>query len=219
MTEVLETVEVETGPVERSVIWLHGLGASGHDFEPIVPMLQAERTRFVFPHAPTQPVTINMGMVMPAWYDIVTLNGPLRENLDDVRTNAKLVERLIARENDRGVPTGRITLAGFSQGGAMALYVGLRYPVTLRGIMVLSAYLLDAEGTPGEMAPANLDTPIFFGHGRHDEVVPFQGGQRSHDLVKALSETRTIEWNEYSMGHEVCPTEIADIARWLGELP
>ncbi len=219
MTETLETVEVETGPVERSVIWLHGLGANGHDFEPVVPELRMERTRFVFPHAPSQPVTINMGMVMPAWYDIVTLEGPLRENLDDVKRSAKRVEVLIARENERGIPTGRITLAGFSQGGAMALYVGLRYPVALQGIMVLSAYILDPEGTPAEAAESNRATPMFFAHGRQDMVVPFDGGKRSCELVHSLDPKRDLQWREYAMGHEVCLPEIKDISQWLRGLP
>lgn len=219
MTELLKTVEVETGPVERSVIWLHGLGASGHDFEPIVPELDCARTRFVFPHAPSQPVTVNLGMVMPAWYDIVTLEGPLRENLDDVRANARRVEALIVRENERGVPTNRVTLAGFSQGGAMALYVGLRYPIALQGIMVLSAYLLDADGTAAEASAANRETPAFFAHGRGDMVVPFNGGKRSCELVREGAPERDIEWHEYAMGHEVCLEEIRDIADWLRRLP
>ncbi|MEO0814831.1 MAG: carboxylesterase, partial [Myxococcota bacterium] len=125
----------------------------------------------------------------------------------------------IARENERGIHTGLITLAGFSKGGAMALYVGLRYPVSLQGIMVLSAYMLDAEGTPEAMSSANRETPVFFAHGRQDAVVPFDGGKRSHDLTVELNPSRTTQWREYQMGHEVCETEIADIGEWLRTLP
>ncbi|MEM6531949.1 MAG: carboxylesterase [Myxococcota bacterium] len=211
---MLDAIEVENGTPERSVIWMHGLGANGHDFEPIVPLLGADNTRFVFPHAPHIPVTINGGMVMPAWYDILNLDGPLRENLEQAGASAKAIEALISREVDRGIPTGRITVAGFSQGGAMALHVGLRYPVALAGIMVLSAYLLDADGTPAAATSANAETPIFFAHGTEDPVVRFQWGKLSYEKVKSLGD-RDIRWHEYRMAHEVCPEEIRDIALWL----
>ncbi|MEM6733156.1 MAG: alpha/beta fold hydrolase [Myxococcota bacterium] len=212
---MLDTIEIGEGEINRSVIWLHGLGASGHDFEPLVPMLGIQNCRFVLPHAPEQPVTINMGMVMPAWYDIKTLSGPLREDLDDVRRNAKLIEELIEREMERGIPANRITLVGFSQGGAMALHVGLRYPVSLQGIMVLSAYLLDAEGTPKEATAANRETPVFFAHGEQDGVVPFTGGKLSYERTRDIAPERKIEFHAYPMGHEVCPEQIRDVAEWL----
>ncbi|MEO1171083.1 MAG: carboxylesterase [Myxococcota bacterium] len=211
---MLETIEIENGTPERSVIWMHGLGASGHDFEPIVPMLGADNTRFVFPHAPNLPVTINGGMVMPAWYDILNLEGPLRENLEQVADSARAIEALISREGDRGIPAGQVTLAGFSQGGAMALYTGLRYPVALAGIMVLSAYLLDADGTEAAASPANAETPIFFAHGTDDPIVRYQWGKLSYEKVRSLG-ARDIRWHEYRMGHEVRPEEIRDIAAWL----
>lgn len=206
---------IELEPVENVVIWMHGLGATGHDFEPIVPLLGVERTRFIFPHAPIQPVTLNMGMSMPSWYDIVTLSGPNRENLDDARRSADRIERIISAELDRGIPADRITVVGFSQGGAMALHVGLRYPIALAGVMVLSAYLLDVDGTPNEVSGANRETPVFFAHGRNDAVVPFSGGRASFEAVRALNESRPMVWREYSMGHEVCPQEISDIGQWL----
>lgn len=215
----LEKVLVEQDDADRVVIWLHGLGASGHDFEGVVPSLGVHRTRFVFPHAPVQPVTLNGGMMMRSWYDIVSLSGPERENLDDVACSARQIESLISRELEMGMAAERIVLAGFSQGGALALHVGLRYPVRLRGIMVLSAYLLDPEGIAEASHPASVSTPIFFAHGRHDSVVPFAGGSASYRAVRALSPERDIEWHEYAMAHEVCPEEIKDIGCWLRQLP
>ena len=206
---------IELKPVENVVIWMHGLGASGHDIEPIVPLLGVDRTRFIFPHAPIQPVTLNMGMSMPSWYDIVTLSGPSRENLDDARRSAARIEQIISTELERGIPADRITLAGFSQGGAMALHVGLRYPVTLAGIMGLPAYLLDVEGTPNAVSAANRETPVFFAHGRNAAVVPYSGGQASFEAVRSLNASRPMVWKEYAMGHVVCPQEISDIGTWL----
>lgn len=212
---MLQTVEIENGKPERSIIWMHGLGASGHDFEPIVPMLGVDRARFVFPHAPEMPVTLNGGMVMPSWYDIQSLSGAGRENLEQVRESQAQIEQLIQREVDRGISVDSITLAGFSQGGAMALHTGLRYPQSLAGIVVLSAYLLNADGTPSEAHTANHETPIFFAHGESDPVVRFEWGQMSCDLVRQINRERDLQWRTYSMAHEVCPQEILDIGAWL----
>lgn len=211
---------VEVGPrgddASSAVIWLHGLGASGHDFEPIVPMLDLPNTRFVFPHAPKRPVTINMGFVMPAWYDILTLdrNG-VRESESDIRASMELVEDLLERERDRGVPPSRTVLAGFSQGGAMALCTANRHAHRLAGLMVLSAYEVLGDSLVDERNEANADTPALFCHGRFDEIVPVFLGRAAHDRTKAMDEGRDVEWHDYAMGHEVCPEEIGQIRTWL----
>ncbi len=197
----------------RSVIWLHGLGASGNDFAPLVPHIDLPHTRFVFPHAPARPVTVNGGHVMPAWYDIVSMErGPGREPEGDVRESAKLVEALIAREHERGVPSERIALVGFSQGAAMALHVGLRHAERLAGVMVLSGYLVLDALFDAEASPANQDTPMLFGHGSRDDVVPMAGGRHAYERVGA---ERRAEWNAYPMGHELCAEELRDITRWI----
>lgn len=198
---------------ERSVIWLHGLGASGNDFAPLVPHIDLPRTRFVFPHAPARPVTVNNGYVMPAWYDIVTMErGPGREPEADVREASEMVEALIAREHERGVPSDRIVLAGFSQGAAMTLHTGLRHPEKLAGMMVLSGYLVLPDRLDAEAHEANQDTPMFFGHGSRDDVVPMAGGRNAFERVGA---ERRAEWNAYPMGHELCAEELRDLTRWL----
>jgi len=220
MTETLPCVEVPPsgGEAKSSVIWLHGLGASGHDFEPIVPMLGLENTRFVFPHAPERSVTINAGMVMPAWYDIRSLEDIAeREPEDHVLHSACLVEALIAREKQRGVPASQIVLAGFSQGGAIALHVGVRHAQSLAGIMVLSAYLLMGDRLEAEANPANLETPYLQCHGRLDPLVPIAGGKQAFERISALNPKRAIQWHDFQMGHEVCPEQIGIIARWLKE--
>ena len=219
-TNLLPAVDVEPkrAPQRGSVIWLHGLGASGHDFEPIVPMLQLPAVRFVFPHAPQIPVTLNGGMVMPAWYDIRALaDVPEREDMTGVARNAERVRDLIARENARGVPTDRIILAGFSQGAALALHVGLRYPETLCGMLVLSGYLMAPEQLPNESHAANATTPILMCHGARDPMVLRDWGARSRDMLAAHSPQRDLRWREFEMGHEVCPEEIQVIAHWLHE--
>lgn len=211
---------VEVGPggddATSAVIWLHGLGASGHDFEPIVPMLGLPETRFVFPHAPKRPVTINMGFVMPAWYDILSLDrSGVRESEADIRASIELVEGLLERERKRGVPTDRTVLAGFSQGGAMALCTAERHARPLAGIMVLSAYEVLGDVLLDERSEANATTPMLFGHGRFDEIVPSWLGRAAHDRMASLYPERVIDWHDYPMGHEVCPEEIAEIRRWL----
>jgi phospholipase/carboxylesterase len=217
MTDLLETVEVETGrSPQASVIWLHGLGADGHDFEPLVPVLDlsaALPVRFVFPHAPMRPVTINGGMVMRAWYDIRPEGGERREDAAGVRESQARVEALIARERTRGVAPGRMVLAGFSQGGAMALQTGLRHDERLAGILALSCFLPVADTLAAEASPANRDIPIFMAHGTRDEIIPLARARRGRDVLQGLG--YGVEWHEYPMPHSVCDTEVADLSRWL----
>lgn len=217
---LLPCVEIDAtrGPASAAVIWLHGLGASGHDFEPIVPHLGLDHARFVFPHAPAIPVTINRGWVMPAWYDIKSLDrrGD-REDPAEVRASATRVAALIAREQSRGVPSERIVLAGFSQGGAMALHVGLRYPDPLAGLLVLSAYLLLPAALVAEQSPANRRTPLLFCHGTHDAVVPVDAGRTSARRIAEAAPGRDLRWSEFPIDHEVSPPEIAAIGAWLRE--
>ncbi|HEY7649091.1 MAG TPA: dienelactone hydrolase family protein [Methylomirabilota bacterium] len=217
MTDLLETVEVETGRSPRaSVIWLHGLGADGRDFEPLVPVLDlpaALPVRFVFPHAPMRPVTINGGMVMRAWYDIRPEGGERREDAAGVRESQARVEALIARERARGVAPGRMVLAGFSQGGAMALQTGLRHAERLAGILALSCFLPVADTLAAEASPANRDIPIFMAHGTRDELIPLARARRGRDVLQGLG--YRVEWHEYPMPHSVSDTEVADLSRWL----
>jgi len=219
MSELLESIELQTGPhPEAAVIWMHGLGADGSDFVPIVPELgQLPRAvRFVFPHAPMRPVTINAGYVMRAWYDIKALAIDRREDEVGVRASHALVETLIARERSRGIPVERLVLAGFSQGGAIALFTGLRQPERLAGIMALSTYVPVAAALAREEQAANHDTPIFMAHGTEDPVVPYRLGTSSRDLLRELG--HAVEWHDYPMPHAVCPDEIADIAAWLARV-
>jgi phospholipase/carboxylesterase len=214
--DVLPAVEVVTGDnPDAAVIWLHGLGADGHDFEPIVPELHLNEhaIRFVFPHAPYQAVSVNGGMVMRAWYDIYSLGSILREDERGIHRTAKAIENLIQRERKRGIACERIVLAGFSQGGAMTLHVGLRYPEKLGGILGLSTYLPLHTRVTAERSPANEATPIFMAHGNHDPVVDFSFGVKSRDLLSVLG--YAVEWHEYPIPHAVCPQEIADIRQWL----
>jgi phospholipase/carboxylesterase len=196
---------------------MHGLGADGHDFVPIIPELdlpQALAVRFVFPHAPMRPVTINAGMVMRAWYDVLELGGG-REDEAGVRASQILVEALIAREKSRGIPADRIVLAGFSQGGVMALQTGLRHPERLAGIMALSCYVPLARTLAAETTAANRDVPIFMAHGIYDDLIPVARARRSRDLLLGLG--YGVEWREYPMPHSVSGEEVGDISRWLQE--
>lgn len=215
---LLECIEVGPDDATQSVIWLHGLGASGDDFVPIVPALAQPQTRFVFPHAPRRPVTINMGFVMRAWYDITSLApSATREPEADVREAAVQVEALIAAERARGIAANKIVVAGFSQGGAMALHVGLRHAEALAGIMVLSAYTLLPDTLEAEFDAAQRATPMFFGHGRMDPVVPMQRGRDAHQRASALLDDDSAPlWRDYAMEHQVCPEQVADIRAWLG---
>jgi phospholipase/carboxylesterase len=217
VSELLEAVEVATALApEAAVIWLHGLGADGHDFEPIVPELAlppALAVRFVFPHAPMQPVTINGGWVMRAWYDIRDDGGVRREDGPGVRASQGRIEALIARERARGVASDRIVLAGFSQGGAMALHTGLRHPEPLAGIMALSCALPLAESLAAEASPANRNVPIFMAHGTEDPLIPLARGGQARDLLRQLG--YRVHWREYPIPHAVCADEIRDLAAWL----
>ena len=208
----LAAVEIEaTEPHTATVIWLHGLGASGHDFEPIVPLLRLPWARFVFPHAPDQAVTINGGMVMPSWYDIrhFDWDDAGREDEAQVRASAAIIDAMIAHEARR-VPTSRIVLAGFSQGGALALYVANRSAVPLAGGLILSAYLLPGAA---DLNAANAGTPMLFQHGRYDEVVPCVAGQRAHAATE--SPQRAVAFRDYPCGHEVVADELRDLSQFL----
>ena len=210
----MDAIQVETGSnPQAAVIWLHGLGADGHDFEPIVPELELARpVRFVFPHAPVRPVTINQGMRMRAWYDILQLGGG-PEDEAGLRASQKLAEDLIAAQ---GLPASRIVLAGFSQGGAIVLQTALRYPERLAGVMALSTYLPLAAKAAAERNDANRDAPIFMAHGRYDDLIPIDRAQASRDLLQKLG--YPVEWHEYPMPHAVCPPEIADISAFLSRI-
>ncbi len=214
--DLLPSIEIE--PTEAgeaaSVVWLHGLGASGHDFEPIVPLLHLGWARFVLPHAPARPVTINNGVLMPAWYDIEGL-GKRGANPQHVAESKQQTEALMARERDRGVPSRRIVLAGFSQGGAIALYTGLRHSHPLGGVLVLSSYEILPESLEEERCAENEATPLLFCHGSDDPMVPVERGQAACEA--RVAEDRPTEWHEFAMGHEVCLEEIELIARWLRE--
>jgi len=215
---LLDYVEVATSDEPRySVIWLHGLGADGHDFEPIVPYLglpPSLAVRFIFPHALMRPVTVNGGAVMRAWYDIIELGSTSRgQDESGISHSAAKVCELIDFEISRGIPASRIILAGFSQGGAMALHVGLRYPQELAGIMALSAYMLFPERMLSESSDANSDTPVFIGHGSQDPVVPYSLGQAACALLKDTN--RPVEWHSYPIPHSVSQPEIADIGFWM----
>jgi phospholipase/carboxylesterase len=213
----LETIQVETGPNPTvSIIWLHGLGADGHDFVPIVRELDlagCPAIRFVFPHAPMMPVTINNGYVMRAWYDILGVDLVRREDEAGLRKSQAMIERLIEQEKTRGTPANRILLAGFSQGCAMTLQTGLRYPEKLAGLLCLSGYLPLHTTIATERHAANQATPIFMAHGRGDPIVPIQRSEQSRDILKSLG--YAVEWHEYLMPHSVCAEEIDDIGAWL----
>jgi phospholipase/carboxylesterase len=213
--ELLPAVEVETGAAPRhAVVWLHGLGADGNDFAPIVDQFAlGVPVRFVFPHAPLQPVTINGGYVMRAWYDIGYEDQSLKEDERGVRESQRAVEALVAREVERGVSPGRIVLAGFSQGGAIALQTALRHPARLAGVLALSTYLPLPETLEAERSADNAQTPVFMAHGIEDPIVPFKLAQSSCRRLLALG--YPVEWHEYAMPHSVCPEEIAAIGAWL----
>ena len=207
------------GKARASVIWLHGLGADGHDFEPIVPYLGLPDelgVRFVFPHAPRMPVTINTGLVMPSWYDIVEMDLERRHDEAGIRRSAAQIEELLAREVERGVPSECTVLAGFSQGGAMALHVGLRHSQRLAGLMALSCYLVLEETLASECHGANAATPIFQAHGSLDPVVPLTRGERCRDRLRELG--HPVRWHLYPMEHQVHPDEITQIGHWLREV-
>ncbi len=216
-SSLLDTIELESAPNPTvAVIWMHGLGADGNDFVPIVKELNLHgcpAIRFVFPHAATMPVTINGGYVMRAWYDILGTDIAKREDEAGLRLSQRSIEQLIEREKERGIPANRIILAGFSQGCAMALQVGLRYPEKLAGLLCLSGYVPLRDVLTNERHSANHHTPIFLAHGRADPVIPLQRAEQSRDLLLELG--YSIEWHEYMMQHSVCEEEIGDMSTWL----
>ena len=204
-----QVIEVETGAnPAASVIWLHGLGADGHDFEPVVPALKLPRpVRFVFPHAPIRPVTINGGMRMRAWYDILQFGGG-PEDEKGIRESEKLLAGMIEKEK-----TGKVFLAGFSQGGAIVLQTALRYPQKLAGVLALSTYLPLSQKLPSEKTAENQAIPIFMAHGQYDDIIPLQRAQASRALLE--QQGYKVEWREYPMPHSVCPPEIDHISAFL----
>lgn len=214
---LLDTIELESAPTPSvAIIWMHGLGADGNDFVPIVKELNLKGCpgiRFIFPHAATMPVTMNGGYVMRAWYDILGTDIAKREDEAGLRQSQISIEQLIARENARGIPSDRIILAGFSQGCAMTLQVGLRYPETLAGLLCLSGYVPLRDVVAKERHSANQHTPIYMAHGRADPVIALQRAEQSRDLLQELG--YKIEWHEYMMQHSVCAEEIDDIGVWL----
>ena len=217
---MLETIEIETAPnPTATVIWMHGLGADGNDFAPMVPELRlgsAPAIRFIFPHAPMIPVTINNGYVMRAWYDISygDLEGKSRQaDEKGVRASQAEIEKLIAREVGRGIRANKIVIAGFSQGGAIALHTGLRHAAPLAGIMALSTYLPAPNALPAEAAAANRDIALFYAHGIDDQVIPIAMAENSRQTLNAAG--YRVDWHEYPMQHSVCLEEIRDISAWL----
>jgi phospholipase/carboxylesterase len=207
----MEAVEINTGPnPQTAVIWLHGLGADGHDFEPIVPELRLKQpVRFIFPHAPVRPVTINQGMRMRAWYDIFQFGGG-PEDEAGLRASQKLVQAMIEAQP---VPPSKVVLAGFSQGGAVALQTALRCPERLAGVLALSCYLPLNATLAAERSPANQDVPIFMAHGQHDDIIPLRRAEQSNEMLEKLG--YKVEWHTYPMPHSVSPQEISDISDFL----
>ena len=221
---LLSTVEVHHGPnsdqPEASVIWMHGLGADAHDFESIIPMLGIDpdrSIRFVFPNAPKIPVTLNMGMVMRAWYDINAADWmERRDDVTGVKKSANHISDIIANEVRRGIDPANIVLAGFSQGGAMALYTALRHEVGLRGVMVLSGYLVCGDTLGAEATEANASIPIFIGHGTFDPMVPHDRADHMERTLKSAG--RKPERHDYPMAHEVCAEECRHVGHWLNRI-
>lgn len=214
MNDLLPCVEISPVESTHSIIWLHGLGADGHDFEPIVKELNLKHTiRFIFPHAPEMAVTINNGMKMPAWYDIKDTQIDAQQDQSGIQKSQKAILKLIKRENDRGTQNKNIILAGFSQGGAIALHTALRYEYKLAGIMALSTYLPLIETVEKERLNINSATPIFLAHGKHDAIIPLQLAVNTHTYLNKLN--YKTEFKQYEMEHSVCPDEINDISHWI----
>jgi phospholipase/carboxylesterase len=213
----LETVELNSGPEpSASIIWLHGLGADGHDFEPMVPQISwpgAPDIRYIFPHAPVRPVTLNGGMPMRAWYDILSIDSHRDHDQLGIVGSVNQAADLVNREIDRGIPPERIVLAGFSQGGAIALQLALRYPKRLAGLIALSTYLLFSDRLERQAHTANRGLPVFAGHGTMDPMVPFSMGESLARTLESIG--HPVEWHSYPMQHAVCPQEISDITAWL----
>ena len=221
MSKYLDAVIVEHNPankaINRAVIWLHGLGASGHDFEPVVPQLGLDAdmaVRFIFPHAPNRPVTINGGMVMPAWYDILEMSLERKVDVNQIEESAQQIEDLIAREVERGVKPEHIVIAGFSQGGAVAYHVALGYPERLAGLMTLSTYLATNDNI--SYSDANKDMPILIEHGTHDPVVPAILGEQAKQLLSEKG--YNVAYHTYPMAHQVCMLQIQNMGKWLNKV-
>lgn len=220
MTETLQAVIIDPSvPTTCSVIWLHGLGADGYDFVDLIPQLKLPENagvRFVFPHAPVRPVTINAGYPMRAWFDIIELSFPGRQDDAGIRAAEQQITKLIQQEEQLGIPTEKIVLAGFSQGGALALHAGLRYPKKLAGLLGLSTYLPVHQSLTAEKHDVNQHTPIMLAHGTQDPIVPLQFGELTRQLLVQLG--YSVTWHAYPMQHEVCWQEINDISQWLQEV-
>ena len=216
---MLDAIEITTGDAPRlAVVWLHGLGADGHDFEPIVPELRLRLpVRFVFPHAPVRPVTINGGMQMRAWYDILGFDRRAREDAAGIHASAAAVTELVDREIERGLSSDCIVLAGFSQGGAIALHTALRSPKPLAGVLALSTYLPLAATLASERSAANAAIPLFMAHGTDDPVLPFGLAETSRRALEALG--YVVDWHAYRMAHSICMEEVRAIGAWLSALP
>ncbi|MBB3107404.1 phospholipase/carboxylesterase [Psychrobacter luti] len=221
MNKYLDVVIVEHNPsqkkIDRAVIWLHGLGASGHDFEPVVPQLglaDGMAVRFIFPHAPNRPVTVNGGMVMPAWYDILEMSLERKVDIAQIEESSQQIHDLIAREIERGVKPAHIVIAGFSQGGAVAYHVALSYPQRLAGLMALSTYLATNDNI--DYNEANKDMPILIEHGTHDPVVPAILGEQAKRLLS--EEGYNVAYHTYPMAHQVCMPQIQNIGKWMNKV-
>jgi phospholipase/carboxylesterase len=217
MSKVLPHITLETGKSpQHSIIWLHGLGADGNDFVPVAEEMNLPvAVRYIFPHAPKQPVTVNGGFVMRAWYDIAAADINAQQDFAGVRASQAEIENLILQEKNRGIAAENIYLAGFSQGGAVVLQTGLRHAEPLGGLIALSTYLPLAETLPDEAAPSARNIPILMAHGRSDPIVPYALGKASAETLIGLG--YQLEWHEYSMQHSVCMEEVADIATWLAQ--
>lgn len=215
----LKYLEVGDSDADKCVIWLHGLGANGYDFKPIVPELklpEGHRIRFIFPHAPERPVTINAGVVMPAWYDLYSMDFTNHEDAEGINASAQLIETLIEQQLQHGVNSNKIVLAGFSQGGAIALHTALRYQQPLAGIMALSTYLPLVQTFQSELSETNHAIPIMMCHGMHDPVVQYHLGDDTKYFLEQAG--FKVDWHSYPMQHSVCPEEIADISQWLQQI-
>lgn len=217
MPTILPHITLDTAPApHHSIIWLHGLGADGEDFVPVAEEMSLPvAVRYIFPHAPEQPVTINGGYIMRSWYDIVANDIGSEQDAAGVRDSQAEIEKLIAREKARGILPANIFLAGFSQGGAIALHTGLRHAEQLGGILALSTYLPLADTLKEEAGSAAKNTPIFMAHGRNDPIVPYTLGRSSEEIL--LLQGYQVEWHEYAMPHSLCQEEVGDIEAWLSQ--
>jgi phospholipase/carboxylesterase len=220
MTAQLDKIVIEPqSPATSCVIWLHGLGDSGAGFAPVVPVLglnSQHSIRFIFPHAPEQAVTINGGFVMRSWYDIKSMDLHDRADIQGVMASEQAIRQLIVDQISSGIPADKIVLAGFSQGGVMSLFTGLRFEQKLAGIMALSCYLPGGEALPEQLADANIHTPIFQNHGEQDDVVPMFAGKMAHDALIAAGYQSV--WTTYPMAHSVLPNQLVDIGQWLQQV-